>query len=760
MVEEEKWIEELKKFGVIGRDIENCSVKAKELGLDGEGYEKYMGLCKNFGEEIATGLWEINGGYKEKVELLQNSCNSAIVDNISSNLSEDEKEHLLTNCIIDLFTKIQDEGWRKRYLSRYDTYLAHISEECSESEVCYTEKGNEYKKFVFYNEALDFIFPDFKSKSKLNYAKIKPLIKPYKLNKNFLRTDLEMQERLKTLIAYLISDGSMIINLDSNISRIEFNNASPVLLNKFIDIVKDIVPHANIIIEEKPEAEGTFRIHINSKELCEVISELTPSARTKAFANDEDRDRYLENKIFPDIVKKFNISEDTLPIGEFYFSYKDKNGVRKVSNVPIIAQFPHTQIPILEPSNLKKEILQIFADTEGSVTCNVYLHKREHGPEYNLLRNMSIANTHPGILRQLFELLSELGFSPAIEKGKKVNLVGSDIDKFESDINFSKDVEVFGSPYYYGNYRRSILALSNVINLLASARKIHFENLGKDNMALNEVLNQGIELFNKEDFNKFHNYLINKEILTSRYGDNRLMVLIPKYIESRSEQYKTEILDILKVGSINHSLSKAVDFYENRVVELEKEKVDYPEQIAKKELAKYLCNLHDADLMADEKEKIVNQCNNFINTGLISLREKVINLLQNEVSGLTSREIIEKLNINPKTIISQLARLEKEGSIYYRPVPISEERGVTARKYFYKIEGRPFEISQILTTEQKIINLLSDKGNLTSKKIQIKLKMSESQIDRNLNKLVAKGIINYKIERALIGKPKRIYFKI
>lgn len=38
--------------------------------------------------------------------------------------------------------------------------------------------------------------------------------------------------------------------------------------------------------------------------------------------------------------------------------------------------------------------------------------------------------------------------------------------------------------------------------------------------------------------------------------------------------------------------------------------------------------------------------------------------------------------------------------------------------------------------------------------------MSESQIDRNLNKLVAKGIINYKIERALIGKPKRIYFKI
>lgn len=88
----------------------------------------------------------------------------------------------------------------------------------------------------------------------------------------------------------------------------------------------------------------------------------------------------------------------------------------------------------------------------------------------------------------------------------------------------------------------------------------------------------------------------------------------------------------------------------------------------------------------------------------------MINLLQNEVSGLTSREIIEKLNINPKTIISQLARLEKEGSIYYRPVPISEERGVTARKYFYKIEGRPFEISQILTTEQKIINLLSDKG--------------------------------------------------
>lgn len=358
--------------------------------------------------------------------------------------------------------------------------------------------------------------------------------KPYNVNKEYFAKNLDKQKKLLLLAVNLLTDGNLYVEKGENY-RIKLTNKDWILLFKFMDLIREFVPNAHFIVEEKKKEEDeeekqdeiqddlkAFDVSIHSEDLAKLLFEISPTYIHTPY------DTLQECEDAHGIGKCVTWNTIHRPSNEYKNRYFPpatyKNIIDKFKNY----------------SHLNKEVLRVIADTEGSVMI-------DPDPSGDLTKTIKISCLHPILAQEIIKMLNKVEITPTPETVPASKFDGKILipyefhKKFHDEINFSRGVQKHKGKYFLGYNKSDLLDLMILIEQL---RKQHafvpaqipniFENLKTPLNNYKKSLDKGVD--KTIPTNKL------AEDLCKLYDDNKkaeFCLLSYKIIKALKNNYET-----------------------------------------------------------------------------------------------------------------------------------------------------------------------------------------------------------------------------
>ncbi len=458
-----KWETELKR-----EQIEKTCIRITR-NLVGEEKKREYDACINKLNSILDKN-RINEEFENlKQEDYETSCLS-IIDQL--NVKNPNK--LKNNCINKFKIQISDPIWIEKMTEYKKTFLFN---ELNELNTMVDLEKYEHQNKLFMKQILasdvkknlQIYFKDIKLKDDPDFLTRKKSIS-YKLNKEYLSENIEKQEKLRLLATYLLTDGSLY--KDGNNYKLDFTNKSIILIEKFMDILKEFIPNAHFNFTKHKVPTGiSYQVKVPSNELAELLFEISPSYKTKPYKNLSE----CENEYKKELCVKWKVKDKQMGYKEKYFA-------------------PATYRNIMDKVSVT-DILRIIFDNEGSVGLSIRKDGRTD-------KKLSVTCLHPGLAEEIRQMLIAVGIhtNPIPENYKgDFEILSEYYETFRDKIGFTRGVTKEKGKYLIGKNKSDILDIFILISCMQKDKGLILKNIPNLEKKLESIVteyeegvNQGI----------------------------------------------------------------------------------------------------------------------------------------------------------------------------------------------------------------------------------------------------------------------------
>ena len=584
-------------------------------------------------------------------------------------LSESEKNKKIQACENKLTKKLKDTNWLNEAFNDKATYMYNALKSCSTEGVknpeelkhvenCLAQNNDNFLKQFWAHQAKEVLGIGIKKSYELGLKEEYDFYtrgekEPYVLNEYYLKNNPDKIEKLKLLAAYLLSDGSVSPKRSKKYPEwegwvITFTNKSESLLKEFKDLIKEFIPNAHFV--QNPPREGTHQLIINSKDLANLLFDLTPTYSTTPLDDKEISRLEKENRLEP-LVRTGELIKSNKPI---------KQEGRSMECVTSYFK-PTTLSKIVDEKNMG-EILRLYLNTEGSV----HLSPKARG---KIEKYVEISCLHPTLRKELIEYLNKLGIN-SFERGIKgcpnaIQITGlENLKKLRDKVGFNKDVKVTRKSKIWEGYNKAdILNIAIIVGKLAGSKTINVSLIPN----LQETLKRAV-----------------KQYTLSRDDDSK-KALIEATLEicnaqtlgkPDKKQYYRE-----KCNAFINSEFKTT---EQRILELLSGGRKYTSLQISQELKMKPANIRKILRELKERRKIIDFEDVIEGEGMQNVwqlytkqefKDIYFNILKliKENKGITVPQLMKELSISENALRRRLRKLEKENKI--RGVSGSSIRG-------------------------------------------------------------------------------------
>ncbi|NVM01638.1 MAG: hypothetical protein HWN67_04855 [Candidatus Helarchaeota archaeon] len=658
--------------------------------LDKKIKDKLIGLCNNSIKKLPINeqdkaLIECLNNFNNKINfndiieefenegLNQNNINLACSNVIEKiDISKELRNKLLDNCKYRLNKKFLDPAWKKANIIKKITFLANSTEKCIPSVItddyiknleensnslnsCISDLNKNYLSHIWHLEAISYLTNDIEAGSKISYDFLFTRNKneSYNLNYFFFEKNPFLEEKLKLLAAFLLTDG--YVDLKSN--KIAFSNTSPILHKKFMELIQYFTPDALFSIRrtEPQKNPQMMETSINHPKLINILLSYFPSFRTKAFTDDEIKSGYVNEYL--ELINRNRPSSLRVVHGNLL-----KNSACS-KNVP----FPPANLPMMQNDRSKNSLLRIIANTEGSVKCDIQeIERNVKGKKEKIFRLpiiIKFSATHPTIQKDILSMFESLNYLPAIKKDRGcpvgVSLVRiDDVKNFQNKIGFDRGVKIGKGAIFEGFDKASALDISLLLRELRIADVIKYKHLGTN---LDEILN-----VQKKALKIYEDIIYGDNKLTLNEVDKRNLALktAARYICEVQSPYITEEQENKCLNIINSKLA----IFDPPIHYLEPK-----EQILEKTI----------DLVAPRLKNTLNKSliDRIVNPKFKRGGKKIVNFLIDKGRPMTIKEIIKGLDIGRGTFYNNIGDLMDSGLV--KRIGEKTRHGIR-HKYYHK----------------------------------------------------------------------------
>ena len=158
-----------------------------------------------------------------------------------------ERNKVIEQCINFTQNKINNIKWFAQIKEEKITFMEKAKEDCHNNIHCIQEKSNQFDKSILESIIEDYSLPHKK------YTH-------YKIDKDHFKKLPEKIEKLKQLATFLLTDGSLLRGKEIN-----FYNKNEVLVNKFMNIIREFIPNAIFYTRFIGKDKKTHHVSIVSK---------------------------------------------------------------------------------------------------------------------------------------------------------------------------------------------------------------------------------------------------------------------------------------------------------------------------------------------------------------------------------------------------------------------------------------------------------------------------------------------------------------
>ncbi|MHA1299944.1 MAG: ArsR/SmtB family transcription factor [Candidatus Helarchaeota archaeon] len=453
-----------------------------------------------------------------------------------------------------------------------------------------------------------------KSKSKLG------------LSKELVKKNPEKVEKLKKIATYLLTDGS----LPHQSSNLAFSNKSKILINKFKDLIKDLIPHAVFKISMHGVDGLTHTVHLISTDLADLLFELSPSFTTKPYKSMKECNRLNE-----DCFENLKYNKENKKCEPAFYT-------------------PASYQKIFNNGNIRT-LLRIIADTEGNIYFHARPNKQRPDLKYKIDKKIGIAATHPILLQQINNMLHSLNIRTRLEPNNQcpniIIIPPKDLEEFQRQVGFTRGVKISKkSQFWLDTNKSDLLDIATIFTKMIKNKSLKISKIDDLNQKLKEATNiykdvadiQGIEKARKEA-----GYFLCD-------------------IQEVSDDVKSKCKDFVDIGFLS---------IDNRIMELLERQGHTANQLSKilnidlSTIHKHLRILERNGkvkvLRKDGRNNIWGLSTGRVRDARLTIKDRVLALFRawRHLNYLTSDKISNKLGVNQSTINKLLRELETEDKV-------------------------------------------------------------------------------------------------
>lgn len=742
----EKWGEELKK-----KVLDFCDNNVKNLP-EGQQESVLEECLHSFLEKVNIDKiisefqdYELN---KKNIDF---ACKNVVNELVKDGKIEKLKiTNTIKECKNSLSKKFSDPIWREENILKKMSFIAGRFDECiprvlptgyisgdgaKELSSCLSDINLQYLKQLWIFEAIDELATNFTDQKLFSdkFFLVGTKQGVYDINKDYIKNNPYLMKKLKLLSAYILTDGSIdLINRNIN-----FGNKSKTLLQKYINLVRELIPDARFTIKESKENPGMYVLSIGSKDLLDLLTDLSPTSRTKAFTKEEISSGYMDKYIAKIREKYPNIEPD---IGKLISSRKIDGKSEQIFIEK--AKFPPAHFPKEMDEQLKQEVLRVVGDTEGSISGNV---TRTNGGQ-TIEGKINIPQKHPVVREEIKEMLETLNFSPKIRHFKEypigVNLPAEDIYKFRQKIGFSMGVPQKKKAILEGIDKDTVLNLSLLIKELIGLNVLKLKYLGIDFDNIRDTYKNAAIIYEK---------VIHDPRLKLDEWDKKLLAL-KKTANFLCESQENNINETEKERQIKECIDKITP--DLKIFQRPTYHIPQKEQLK-----------NIIEITGKSKELLKNVLtdsviNKALQPKLSESEQKIIEVLKQVKKPLSVKELIAATGLSESTIFESAPILLNSGYIksFQTFETIKEGRKGMVNKYYYK--DLEFETPPLKFLKEILLDYFKQN---TGKEYSISdlsntLGYATDTIRRNIRQLITEGeVIVTRTEYAGSAGGKKYY---